>query len=574
MPVCHPSPSVMDARATAGLTLVELVVAVPLAAGIALMAFYAVRSATQSARILQDAVEENSALVGGLTLALREADTWSSHADPDFPFMRGYMSAEIEDGTGSRDHAANKRLFRPMRVAHALYKTNGADVLPGDERSWYYGPALTGVHLHTSIDLNGTVRTVSPVRYGLDPVVGSIKLVWDPGGRILSSGLDLAGRSSFVADNQGRNLNPFVATIPAGWEAWHLHGDFASVSNLDRALALEANPAMKSEDVQQALLRIYRWVGHLGVAAYGSPGTLVFPVTAPVNRARPSSEWASNRWGWGEPPWSLTPDTGALHRKSSDAVPKHGTPGLPVLGENSSPAPASYDVTLGAPANARQCRVEFLSGTQWDSTLLSIGNDNGQWLLCSPVDYIASLDGSVGMTVRRALYPVRGFWNPQAVFATNDPKKPPEYAAAWDETSLLNGVVMRPYRLMNQADRKSSDLMMINANGDEATYDKLEYGDLGVMEARHRVSTGILPAQPSDPRGPVSDGTNLSLRQEVLRFNQMGYDRVKIRICLNRMASSKTYELEVVPLGSTYRGARWFWGLRSNGAMGDSGVSP
>lgn len=561
-----------------GLTLVELVVAVPLAAGIAMMAFFAVRSIMQSARILQAATEENSALRTGLGLALNESDSWDSHANPDFPYLRAYNATDFKDNYGSLEHAANKRLFRPMQVTHSVYHTNGSDLLPGDERSWYFGPAIPGVHLHTWANINGTMQEASPIRYGKDPLVVTESMT----GRV----------------NVAREHSPLLLCIPSGWEGWHLQGDYASLSNLSRSIS-----SLGAEDAQQALLRIYSKVGHLGVGAYASPGTLVFPLTEPVNRPdrdpansntsseaffrKSLAERKTLRWCWGEVPWSLTPDAGSLTRHAGIPSPTDG-PNLPIGVD-----PNLTNFGLGRPSHQMAYRVEVpvipktwdqsAPSNTWDEEAqVSYTNDSTKSLAFVPVDYQAALNRTGGLSTICGIYPARAFYSGQGLLRYNSAGelldddgntcaksgKLPAYEPAWDSISSLDSLITNPYRLMNQTGIEWSPQFRYDKA--DFYYRQLEYGSLRRMEASHSLSTTIAPAIPSDPREVPDDRAPMSLRLRVLRTNLMGYDRMAARICITRGETGKVYEFEITPLGSTFRGARWYWGLRTAGSIGDS----
>ncbi len=505
----------------AGLTLVELVVAVPLAAGISLMAFFAVRAAMQTARLVQNATEENAALRAGWFLAMDEADHWSSHASPDFPYLRGYMSTPRNDDT-----ASDKCLFRPMRLAMRLYG-DGTDLHPHDQRSWYVGPPMTGVHTTTLSFLSNSINgyaEVSPYNY---QCVGNRK---DP----LTTPDGIWSQGDYWAPN--------VPVIPTGWEGWHIHGDYASISNLKTSFS-----SIAGETTQQAMLRIYARIGHLGVASYMSPGSLAFAVTDPVNRSAANIGKPDKRWGWGEMPWSLTPNVSKVLVPLKSDLPKD------------DPDPNLTHFALGLPGQNVPVRMipqvdtDTAGGRDWAISLTS--NDITRGAIFFPGDYQTPLNQADGVSTVAAIYPARSFYNLTGTPIFDSSGKAIGSAPGWDAQTSLDSLHIYPYRLMN-----------------DPTYARtMKYGDLSFMEKRNSVSTSFAPAIPSDPRSSPRDSAPISLRLRVLRTNQLGYDRLNARVVIARPDTGKGYEMEITPLGSSFRGARWIWGLRTNGRIGDQG---
>lgn len=571
----------------AGLTLVELVIAVPLAAGIALMAFFAVRSVMQSARIIQRATEDNAALRAGWLLAMNEADCWSSHANPDYPYLRGHNAVEVRDYSGNLANAANKRLFRPIPVTSAIY--TGHDLLPHDERSWYVGPAMSQVHLHTLTWVSGTgyskidnsLQPATPIRYHPDPMT-------TPDQRP-------AGRDGFIPA-------PPIPCLPAGWEGWHLHGDFAAVDNLNKPLAPPPVPPspLGNETGQQALVRIYGKLGHLGTAAYMSPGTVPFPLTEPVNRPEyvpglsPSTEdyfgvyppvqsqkdkMTSQRWSWGEIPWALCPNLAALNNHTGVPSASPAPPAVLPLGLD----PSLTNFINGMPSGQKTYPVEVVTTTNVTTYIENMRpqftNQQTKGMYLFPVDYQTALNRDRGLTIIAGIYPARGFysrtgvlrWHPVTGKLMDDDNnpceqslKPPGYAPDWDHQTSLDSLTLQPFRLMNYGILEKSQGL-----NSRTTYDRLAYSDLSRMEDQHTVTTSFAPAIPGDSRELPVDRAPVSLRLSVLRTNLLGYDRVTTRIKVSRAETGKGYELELSPLGSSFRGARWYWGLRAPGVMGD-----
>ncbi|MBA2481278.1 MAG: hypothetical protein H0V44_11500, partial [Planctomycetes bacterium] len=295
-------------RSTAAFTLIELLIAISLSLATMLVAVSTFRQAAQTISVMNRLSTENGLLRTGYFLNAEDVDFWNSHANPDFPFLKGHMSDEVAHTGDGGNNLDNKRLFRrvafrskalgpgPGSVAGASMASGDFDPnweQPNDARSWYR---------------NYLMPNPTPLVYDRslgNPTDGYPmgKVLWDS------------------AEDATKSLNKVQAgrmQLPLGWAPWHIAGDYSAVSciNLDYAGISAPNygdPSGLKPDAPglrgarpNLIWQLFKELGHTGVYTYMPPGTLTLIQCPNINDTEASIGVKSMNWCKGEIPWSLS----------------------------------------------------------------------------------------------------------------------------------------------------------------------------------------------------------------------------------------------------------------------------
>lgn len=131
MPRHHPSPS-----ARAAFTAIELMIAMALSLGILLVAVAGFRMAAASMGRLERLSVENNLLRSGYLLLMEDVDFWHSHANPEYPYRKGFMSDRVEIAGDQGNNHVDKRVFKPVefqtgRVGHDRTGCSRTTAAPG-----------------------------------------------------------------------------------------------------------------------------------------------------------------------------------------------------------------------------------------------------------------------------------------------------------------------------------------------------------------------------------------------------------------------------------------------------------
>jgi hypothetical protein len=309
------------------------------------------------------------------------------------------------------------------------------------------------------------------------------------------------------------------------------------------------------------MLRVYGKLGHMGILGYLPTGTIVYPVTPPTNRSEGNIGVASKRWCWGEVPW-------ALNTSSSFIDPARGVPKPADLSSMGLPAtPNLFNFIFGmprpnnvfglwAPDNTLSGLIPFTEYTPF----YTIG------LPFIPCDYQSALRREANNVLIGGVYPARVLFDPTREEANSDaiPPRGMREANTWDSMRYLDSFAMYGFRMISEVPRKFT----IGQGYDYRTAVSSYWLD------RYAVTTHFSPGASSDPavqRTALDHGRQTSLR--IARYNGIGYDRIRINL-RTAAAKERGFDIEITPYGTSYRGARWLWGLRTNGVIGDSWGAP
>lgn len=119
--------------ATAGFTLIEMMVSIALASILILCAVTCFRMISKAVSTANAINTENSMLRTGMELALLDVDYWQSHANERPPYNKGWTrvrSQPDDAGTNFADETMMRRPFQPIRYSPRT-DTNERDPYPG-----------------------------------------------------------------------------------------------------------------------------------------------------------------------------------------------------------------------------------------------------------------------------------------------------------------------------------------------------------------------------------------------------------------------------------------------------------
>lgn len=249
-----------------GFTLIEVMIAATLMIAIITMAMIAMRTAAKSIAVLGALRAENRLLRQGITAGLEDLDFWHSDANPDYPYLKGAMSAPYVDAAdrivGSDSRLAKaKRPFRPVTFGVGL---SPAGLLPHDPATWYRN------------HLNSNCRPKVPNGHE-EAWRWRENYVGDANRGITAKGYwNGTWSEAYGAINRDRDLGDSIM-IPAGWTPRWIHGDYALVANAGSEMdpATAADPLMRMRGSRPHLvMRIFRELGLMGVYEYLPAGSI------------------------------------------------------------------------------------------------------------------------------------------------------------------------------------------------------------------------------------------------------------------------------------------------------------
>lgn len=472
-------------------TLIEVLLALALSLVILLMAVTAVRTAYQVMREIRSLAEENDRLVDGWFLASNDVDFWHSHADPEFPYLKGPMSDAVTMA-GSTNNPYDKRPFRRLEFTAETAPLE----LPHQSPSWYRGGLVTGVM-----------------------PLGRMAPEWK-----LAVQWQTVRDASAAVIYQEKDL----FQMPAGWAPWHLQGDYASIANVTLPGA------------QATQWRLFKQLGHLGVAAYMPPGTVNLISRPATNRTVANIGNPVRYYDWGEIPWALA--TGAAGNPAAFSPVEMQVPSTAEEPDNSR---GNYLLGMLSTGKSMEFRWNNEDPGKVPLSHSRPSNDRSGAIKFWATD----LDAALGRERYRDtdLRTSVGFLLPSRALTAED--------GSWDATPLIDGVVIDPLRLLTD---------------DGATLNNVRSGDRGLiseerMRRRFMVNTWHVPqaASDADPDLDSHPPDQTMLRTGIYRTRTAGGDRVQVTIAVQG-ARGRRIELGTRMLGTDYRGARMHWGWKTS----------
>ena len=528
-----------------GFTLIEVLVALAVGAMVLLMAFVAVRSAWQTAREVQRQGRINDLLRQGYFQTMNEADFWDSHANPEYPFMQSKMSEVRPDAAGalSGNSPLDKRPFRAVQWS-AYGAADPHRLVPGTPASWHRTGVMGGLQPLPRARRIGWAfhpawHTVLDATNPCQETMQWFRWAWvDPDGR---------GTRWLLDTENSRVLSQYFEApwnLPAGWDPWHLIGDYAAVGNVHYEPETRSEQAYPAGNKCASVFRAFGALGHLGVLAYLSPGTFGIVMRPTTNRHELGVQGASAvPFDWGEVPWALArAGTGYSPVNMSRPSVAEGTPATKV------DQPLRYNLSIGGPGISTRWFGAIVEGANPPRTseLLDHSEDSGSpnnyWL----IDYQAA-SGS-GRQPIAAMY-------------GNRPMRGPTAVAPWDDTEL-DWLVMDPFRSITNFSSSGYEMRKL----DDPSPNK--HGSITYLDWFHRYAarTGHVPRIPTNADvGAARAGGVETMRMStaVARMYHAGSDRALLSIRINDAERDIAYETSFCALGANLRGARATWGVRS-----------
>jgi prepilin-type N-terminal cleavage/methylation domain-containing protein len=537
--------------ARGGFSLIEVMIAIAISATVLLMAAASVRSASASLRKMETISEENHLLVRGWLTAMDDVDYWNSHANPDFPYLAGPMAdtttVEVA-GVDTNDHPWDKRPFRSVTFTDDL---NPNLLLPHDPRSWYRGNNMVGTMPMARVAPSFNLRFVY-----------------------------LTTEDAIVAERiktDGRQLLEWIQ-YPAGWEPWHMSGDYAGIS---RALAggdgsTEFASEMSADSTNATRIGVSRnttdflpstqWflfseLGHMGAAQYLPPGAIVQLARPTTNRSVANIGDPTKFFDWGEIPWALA--SGSRLSGGAGFAPEaflRPSPTDFVAGDMDNTV--RRNMLPGFPGSGRVLTEVYASTSNGKFTRTDDGSryraNRGTSNIVVAVDYetATSRHRATGQSGGSGSYLPTGGFYPGRVFRIGN---------EFDTKSLVDRTIIDPFRLATDENATTN-----------STHTELQSNTADRMERRFAMTTQHQPAAATnDDRLIASFADGLQMQHRIVRYRSRYTDINKVVVTVVNPDSGQRIDLSTRAIGSTWRGARQHWGWKSaqsnwpHGPMGD-----
>jgi prepilin-type N-terminal cleavage/methylation domain-containing protein len=553
-----------------GFTLIELMISVALSLLILLVAVAAFRLATQTMGLITRLSRENGMLRTGYFVMTDDVDFWNSHANPNYPYLKGHMSDTVgagELGNSRSNNLYDKRPFKAVtfRLSDPYNAGSSSDSnfdpnwsLPNDRRSWYRNGMIQGPRpfaLYPASSAVGTVNVAGPVIQ-----------------THLADAIQLRGDAWYLL----------------GWEPWHIYGDYSMLSNVGSMIIDPAKPpgfneygqapALSAESPTSAggasgrgarptlMWRLFQELGHVGVYTYMPPGTINLIQCPNYNNTVANIGRADKHYCKGEMPWSMSPTPGPVLR-ITEPNESFDSPTYTNAGTVSAPsaliAPDSTrsNYSIGAPgSNGGSWQHQWVpagAGAWWHKNLRSYsGNPSATSGTRCPF-WLADLEqvNGNGMQMGRRSGYVGLFYGhkliPSGLLSAN------VQGGAFDSTPLLDRPTRDPFLALNYE----------YYSGDSNEISRISYQGLFAQQARDYSSTTV-----HFPRN-ITDDTNPNLTDKpedvpalsttILRYRHCGADKALCQIRVQDPATGRVLDLSFTTVGSTFRGARQHWGWKS-----------
>jgi hypothetical protein len=477
-------------------TLIELLVAMALGMLILVMAVITFRSTAASMADINRMARETQMLRTGYWIAMRDADFWDSHANPEAPYHKGFTRV----GRGLNSAIATRRFMAPVSFSASMAPgaalsdqdaINPNVFLPHNPASWYRGGIAPPLGIHAR---QGGNKTPSPREWAENYKTGVTAMAVDGDYGLTQATHMPAGDRFPTIDWTG---NP---AIPDG--GYPLHG----VGTQDSAFR------MVNSMLPRAQWQLFQRLSHRGWIEYMPPDTKANLADQdgwlPSYTSRPTlgggatdtrswfNSWFVGDWNGVGSGWNsierTAPWRGRAHIFATDAMGIYGLQ----FGDGTDAAP-EYRPILAADTGSYDLGARTMD--QFDPLTVSASNMLG--------DQYSGL-----IAVNRADY--RGDIS--------------RWATSTSTTLRL------PYNLSDQ-EREHARL---------AT-------ELGGTAASYR----WLDSDSKPTEVPL-------LRTTVLRFSKfLGGSIAVVRVQVEDPVSGFRREITVVPMTTTYRGARQHWAL-------------
>jgi hypothetical protein len=544
-------------------TLIELLIAIGLSLAIMMVAVTTFRQAAQTIALMNRLSVENGLLRVGYFLNTEDVDFWHSHANPDYPYLKGHMSDQVAYGSDGGNNLDNKRLFRRVAFHPGKNGATGFDPnweQPHDARSWYR---------------NYLAANPAPLVY--DRSLGSPadgyamgKLFWDS------------------VEDAAKSLNKVEAgamQVPLGWAPWHIAGDYSAVSSInldyagvpapdygDAASLKPDAPGLRGAR-PQLIWQLFKELGHTGVYTYMPPGTIGLIQCPNINDTEANVGDQTKNWCKGEIPWSLSamPPT-AMTRKgfwpnagriiSYSPLPTVvSTPTSAQIPDNSR---GNY--FMGMPSsNARVCFHPDGGNNYSEGGIAPYDDDRGG----SNPHYAADLDWVNGDSFYLAAGQAYANWTSLqarcSVALMYGTKFTPTnfLGTAFDAYPLIDATTRDPYRAI---DKETTNFAGKYTQGATRWENSARTMSFWRQQMKFGSQTVHLPSNHTDACPPdVADHPKgmPTMSTGIMRYRYRSLDKAMCTVRMQDPTTGRTVDMGYTMVGTTLRGARQHWGSKT-----------
>ncbi|MBA2480973.1 MAG: prepilin-type N-terminal cleavage/methylation domain-containing protein [Planctomycetes bacterium] len=561
-------------------TLVELMIAISLSLVIMLVAVTAFRQASQTISLMNRLSVENGMLRTGYFITTEDVDFWNSHANPDYPYLKGHMSDAVLAFSGN--NLENKRLFRPVTFSTATavdFNPNWA--LPHDARSWYRNYLMPNpkplIYDRAQADgLGGSLVGANMWNAWLiDPNVPN----------------PLTKHLNYVESNLGEYQ------IPIGWSPRTVAGDYSRLSTIN--LAYTGIATTEYEDVRwptsssrsamvpnvladpnnqkydaplmrgarpNLMWQLFKELGHVGVFTYMPSGTINI-IQCPNLNDDPDVDVKSQALNFckGEIPWSLdTPvATGAVLgtlkyyiQPTNTTTPAVGvipdnTKGNYFYGMPSTTAKICFhrDGGHGFPTGDYSPPEEGFGGsTGFYAADLDAINGDAFWM--------SATGPYTGWTQLQSRTSVGMFYGTKFM--------PSDFQGLTYDARLIDSVTRDPIRALD----KSTDSTESYYNQGGTRWENNARTMTFWRQASNNTSQTVhLPRNYTDDLVPnLSDRSpsTPAMSTGIMRYRHRSLDKAICTVRVQDPTTGRVLELGYTMVGTTLRGARQHWGWKTN----------
>ncbi len=488
-------------RLRAAFTAIELMISLALALGILLVAVSGFRMAAASMGRLERLSVENNLLRSGYLMLMEDVDFWHSHANPEYPYRKGFMSDEVEIAGDRGNNHVDKRLFKPVefQTGRAAYDPNWLQ--PNDRRSWYR---------------NHSVQSPNPMSFDKSEASFRQRVVFAQANR--------------VEQTWHPNLAP-------GWEPWHVVGDYAKLANV--AADAGGDPDDPIANARPLLTwNVFKSLGHVGVYTYLPPGTPNLILRPSDNLTTAAIGDPARNYDKGEVPWSLsTPQTGA------DGAFKPGTVTVPTFTDN---VRGHYFFGMPGRGGLRHDYKDSMcgggvwkgDGWEWRPATARVGTSEPFWL--ADLEQInGDYDQSIGLVIGNRLV--------AADLA----------GSRMDAGPLVDRPMADPWRSFGRVAPPNTDIHT-RASDDIAYWQQERDFTSTTIHLPRNPTDRPNPELADLPVGTPGMGTG------ILRLRLRGGDRAACTVRLIDSTGGLVHELGFTAIGTTLRGARQHWGWKTH----------
>lgn len=319
-----------------GFTLLELLVAVSLSSIIIVTAYAAFNMASEAMGTVNRTARQNQLLRIGALMALDDADRWNTHANPSWPYLRGFNAFESVYGTSNVDsdkyqgrHYTNrdnyfvldntqnlawdKRPFRPVAFETGDVEKDPNWTAAHDHRLWYRNHLYGNMRPSWHRSLRGNYSENSGLIDNHHVLWPSPRSSWTNGGRTYNdhyahpklgtevpdgyeartyqvpTSIDDSDPAAPVVNTSNESVThqssvtSKVEDVPAGWTPRHTFGDYANIANIGMDPLSSESQIAAAATRPRSMLWMFDQLGMNGLIDY-MPNGMVSMILAPDRR--------------------------------------------------------------------------------------------------------------------------------------------------------------------------------------------------------------------------------------------------------------------------------------------------